>query len=111
MEVKEPSGQRLTVRLQSVELDLAELQLTPQMRILVAIEPQNFRRGIDGMARVCQAMLASDPLSGTAYVFRNRRGTSIKITGPRPPRTGEVTARLSRTSLTTSPCVISDRRG
>ena len=55
------------------------IQLTPQMRILVAIEPQDFRRGIDGMARVCKAMLAADPFSGTAYVFRNRRGTSIKI--------------------------------
>jgi transposase len=55
------------------------IQLTPQMRILVAVEPQDFRRGIDGMAKVCKAALASDPFSGTAYVFRNRRGTSIKI--------------------------------
>ena len=55
------------------------IQLTPQMRILVAVEPQDFRRGIDGMAKVCKANLESDPFSGTAYVFRNRRGTSIKI--------------------------------
>lgn len=55
------------------------IQLTPQMRILVAVEPQDFRRGIDGMARICKASLASDPFSGTAYVFRNRRGTAIKI--------------------------------
>jgi transposase len=55
------------------------IQLTPQMRILVAVEPQDFRRGIDGMAKVCKAHLASDPFSGTAYVFRNRRSTSVKI--------------------------------
>jgi len=37
------------------------LQLTPQMRILVGVEPQDFRCGIDGMARVCRQHLLSDP--------------------------------------------------
>jgi transposase len=55
------------------------IQITPHMRILVAVEPQDFRRGIDGMARVCKERLASDPFSGAAYVFRNRRGTAVKI--------------------------------
>jgi hypothetical protein len=27
------------------------LQITPQMKILVAVEPADFRRGIDGLAR------------------------------------------------------------
>ena len=31
------------------------LQITPQMKILVAVEPADFRRGIDGLARLCQA--------------------------------------------------------
>ena len=30
------------------------IQLTPQMRILVALEPADFRRGIDGLASVCK---------------------------------------------------------
>lgn len=55
------------------------IQITPQMRVLVAIEPVDFRRGIDGIARVCREALDADPFSGTAYVFRNRRGTAIKI--------------------------------
>ena len=55
------------------------IQLTPHMRILVAIEPQDFRRGIDGLIRVCKESLASDPFSGTAYVFRNRRSTALKV--------------------------------
>lgn len=55
------------------------IQVTPQMRVLVAIEPVDFRAGIDGLARICREHLASDPFSGTAYVFRNRRGTSIKV--------------------------------
>lgn len=55
------------------------IQVTPQMRVLVAIEPVDFRAGIDGLARICRERLSSDPFSGTAYVFRNRRGTSIKV--------------------------------
>lgn len=55
------------------------IQLTPQMRILVAIEPVDFRCGIDGLCRVCRGMLLDDPFSGTVFVFRGRRGTAIKI--------------------------------
>jgi transposase len=55
------------------------IQITPQMRILIAIEPVDFRAGIDGIARMCRERLSSDPFSGTVYVFRNRRGTSIKV--------------------------------
>lgn len=55
------------------------IQITPQMRVLVAVEPVDFRRGIDGMARVCREVLSSDPFSGTAFVFRNRRRTAVKI--------------------------------
>lgn len=55
------------------------IQLTPQMRILVAVEPTDFRCGIDGLAQVCRARLGAEPLSGTVFVFRNRRGTSLKL--------------------------------
>jgi hypothetical protein len=34
------------------------IQVTPQMRILVAIEPVDFRSGIDGLARLCKQQLA-----------------------------------------------------
>lgn len=55
------------------------IQVTPQMRILVAVEPTDFRRGIDGLARVCREVLRRDPFSGSVFVFRNRRATAIKI--------------------------------
>ncbi len=54
------------------------LQITPQMKILVAVEPVDFRKGIDGLASVCKASLKHDPFNGTVFVFRNRRATAIK---------------------------------
>lgn len=55
------------------------IQATAQMRILVAVEPADFRCGIDGLARVCRERLQVDPFSGCLVVFRNRRGTAIKL--------------------------------
>jgi len=54
------------------------LQITPQMKILVAVEPVDFRRGIDGLAQMCKQRLGEDPFSGAVFVFRNRRGTALK---------------------------------
>jgi len=55
------------------------IQLTPQMRILIAVDPVDFRRGIDGLGRLCREVLACDPMSGTVFVFRNRRATAIRV--------------------------------
>ena len=55
------------------------IQVTPQMRILVAVEPADFRKGIDGLVRLSREVLGSDPFSGSVFVFRNRRGTALKI--------------------------------
>ncbi len=55
------------------------LQITPQMKILVAVEPADFRRGIDGLAQLCRERLQHDPFIGTVFVFRNRRGTAVKL--------------------------------
>jgi transposase len=55
------------------------LQITPQMRVIVAVAPIDFRCGIDGLARVCKTNLSADPFRGTVFVFRNRRSTAVKI--------------------------------
>lgn len=55
------------------------IPISPTLRILVAIEPTDFRNGIDGLAALCRQRLEQDPMSGCAFVFRNRRGTGIKI--------------------------------
>lgn len=55
------------------------IQVTAQMRILLAVAPVDFRKGIDGLARVCRQELESDPFSGRMFVFGNRRRTAIKV--------------------------------
>lgn len=55
------------------------IQITPQMRILVAIDPVDGRKGIDSLARLCQEKLQADPFCGWLFLFRSRRGTSIRI--------------------------------
>lgn len=55
------------------------IQLTPHMRILAAVEPVDFRKGIDGLARVCREALSSDPFEGTVFLFRSRRATAIRF--------------------------------
>jgi len=55
------------------------IQITPQMRIVVAVDAVDFRRGIDGLARLCKEVLKADPFAGWLFVFRSRSGKSIKI--------------------------------
>jgi len=55
------------------------------MRVLVAIEPVDGRKGIDSLARLCQDTLAEDPFSGCVFVFRSRSGTAMsRACAPRP---------------------------
>jgi transposase len=49
--------------------------------IYVAVDPQDGRKGIDGLAGVVRAVLGRDPASGDIFVFRNRRGDKLKILG------------------------------
>ena len=55
------------------------IQVTPQMRILVAVEAADFRKGIDGLARICKEELQRDPFCVWVFVFRNRRATAVKV--------------------------------
>ncbi|MGH7208153.1 MAG: IS66 family insertion sequence element accessory protein TnpB [Nitrospiraceae bacterium] len=55
------------------------IQLTPHMRILLAVDPADFRRGIDGLGRLCREVLRTDPGGGAVFVFRNRRATSLRL--------------------------------
>src|ERR1700752_390491 len=55
------------------------IQLTPQMKILVAVEAVDGRKGIDSLARLCEEKLAADPFSGCVFLFRSRSGTAIRL--------------------------------
>lgn len=49
------------------------------MRIVVAVEPVDFRKGIDGLAAVCRKKLESDPFSGAAFVFVNKSRQALRL--------------------------------
>jgi transposase len=55
------------------------IQITPQMHVLVAVEPVDLRKGIDGLAELCRQKLQADPFSGWLFVFRSRRATAIRV--------------------------------
>lgn len=49
--------------------------------IYLAVDPQDGRKGIDGLAGVVRVLLGRDPASGDVFVFKNRRGDKLKILG------------------------------
>jgi len=55
------------------------IQLVPQLKILLAYQPVDFRKGIDSLVALCKGPLDQDPFSGTLFVFRNRSGTALKL--------------------------------
>lgn len=55
------------------------LQVTPHMRILICVDPVDFRNGIDGFAAICRNQLEQDPYQGTLFLFRSRSRSTIKI--------------------------------
>jgi transposase len=55
------------------------IQITPQMKLYVAVHPVDFRKGIDGLCRLCRLELKFDPFTGAVFVFKNKRSTAIKL--------------------------------
>lgn len=55
------------------------LQIIPQLKIFLAYEPVDFRRGIDRLAALCRDQLYQDPYCGALFLFRNRAGTAVKL--------------------------------
>lgn len=48
-------------------------------RILAYSEPVDMRKSFDGLVAVVQNALGEDPLSGSLFVFFNRRGNHLKL--------------------------------
>jgi transposase len=51
------------------------MQLSAQTRILLSVNPADFRAGIDGLCRLCRAELAADPFSGSFRFWPGRIGS------------------------------------
>jgi transposase len=55
------------------------ISVSAKHRIFLAIEPIDFRKGIDSIARLCQHQFHQDPMTGHYFIFRNKRKTDIKL--------------------------------
>ncbi len=55
------------------------LTLPASVRIYVAAEAVDLRRGFDGLAAATRSLIREDPLSGHLFVFLNRRKNRIKL--------------------------------
>lgn len=53
--------------------------LPSSVRIYVAAEAVDLRRGFDGLAVLARTVVREDPLSGHLFVFLNRRANRVKI--------------------------------
>jgi len=55
------------------------IHFTTQHRLLLAVEPADFRKGIDSLAALCQQVLNEDPYTGAIFAFANRNKTAVKL--------------------------------
>ncbi len=49
------------------------------VRVLVALKPIDFRKGMDGLAALVQETIKADPFSGAVFVFRAKRADRVKL--------------------------------
>jgi transposase len=52
---------------------------SPSVRVFLATEPVDLRRGHDGLCALVRTMYGRDPYDGTVFAFVGRRGDRIKL--------------------------------
>jgi hypothetical protein len=55
------------------------ITVPPGVRILLAAQPVDFRKGMDGLAALVQQTLRADPFAGEVFIFRPKRADRVKI--------------------------------
>ncbi len=55
------------------------MQFTPQMTLLLSVDPADFRKGIDALVALCQQQLDQCFFSVTVFAFTHRRRTAVKL--------------------------------
>lgn len=52
---------------------------TGAVKVMMATQPVDFRKGAEGLAALVREQLGADPFGGTVFVFRARRADRIKL--------------------------------
>jgi len=55
------------------------LSLPPSVRVFVATQPVDGRKGVDSLVAIVRCALLADPLSGHLYVFFSMRSNRVRI--------------------------------
>ena len=55
------------------------LTLPPGMRVFVATDRVDGRKGMDGLSVLVRSRFCEDPLSGTMFVFFSRRADRVRV--------------------------------
>ncbi len=55
------------------------IQLPANAQVFVMHEPISFHNGIDGTSAIARLILNKEPLDGAFFVFRNKRGHSLRL--------------------------------
>lgn len=55
------------------------LTLPATIRVFVATQPVDLRKGFDALDALVRGVLRDDPASGHLFVFRNRREDQVKV--------------------------------
>lgn len=49
------------------------------VKMVVATQPVDFRRGINGLVALVASALAADPYCGDVFIFRPKRGDRLRL--------------------------------
>ncbi len=79
------------------------IQLSASSEIVVAIKPQDFRKGIDGFVSLCRHEFNRNPKTGIVFVFINRSKTMVRLLNYENNGYWLMTKRLSKGKFTTWP--------
>ena len=55
------------------------LSLPPSVRIFIATQPIDGRKGVDSLTAIVRSALSHDPLSGHLFVFFSRRCDRVRV--------------------------------
>ena len=55
------------------------ITIRPDLKVLIAAQPVDFRKGMDALAGRVAECLSENPYAGTIFVFRSKRTDRVKI--------------------------------